>query len=89
MPTVRTHLFPNSLSFIGDLYPGKRIDLSQIPGSIDWFYGGAGLPPYWQGSISGGGTFWGFPWDPYKLLYVRSGSDMDIEVFQGWWWEHP
>jgi hypothetical protein len=89
MPTVRTHLFPNSLTFIGPLYPGRAISIFQIPRSIDWFYGGVGLPPYWQGTIIGSGTFWGFPWDPFKVLYLRSASDMDVEVFQGWWNERP
>lgn len=89
MPTTRTHLFPNDLTFIGQLYPGRRIDVSQVPAPIDWFYGGLSLPPYWQGTLLGAGTFWGFPWDPYKRLYLRARNNMDIEVFQGWWWERP
>ena len=89
MPTTRTHLFPNSLTFIGHLLPGHRIDLFGVSASIDWFYGGASLPPYWQGSLVGGGTFYSFPWDLYEVLYLRSKNDMDIDVFQGWWWERP
>jgi hypothetical protein len=86
MPT-RIHLFPGALTLIGVLYIGRRIDLFRISSTIDWFYGGVGLPPYWQGPLIGGGSFTGYPWDVVKLLYVRSKVNMDIDVFQGWWWE--